>query len=64
MDIALHLTEEQTQRANELAASLGIDASEFVRAALVDVLNGPSEQVKESVQRILREDAELYRRLA
>ncbi|MDZ4779025.1 MAG: DNA-binding protein [Planctomycetia bacterium] len=64
MDIALHLTEEQTQRANELAASLGMDASEFVRAALVDVLNGPSEQVKESVQRILREDAELYRRLA
>lgn len=64
MEIAVHLTEEQTHRANELAASFGIDTSEFVRAAVADALNGPSEQVKESVQRILREDAELYRRLA
>jgi hypothetical protein len=64
MDILLHLTDEQSLRANEMAESLGIDAQEFVRAAVSDVLNGPSDQVKDAVRRILHEDEELYRRLA
>lgn len=64
MAITLQLTEEQSQRANELAESLGVRADEFVRAAVADVLNGPSQVVKDAVKRILAEDAELYRRLA
>jgi hypothetical protein len=64
MDILLHLTDEQTLRATEMAQELGVQPDELVRAAVADALNGPSEKVKAAVSRILAEDLELYRRLA
>lgn len=64
MEFTLQLTDEQAHRAHELAGSLGIQADEFLQATIADALNGPSEKVKSAVQRILREDKELYRRLA
>jgi hypothetical protein len=64
MDILLHLTDEQSLRATEMAQDLGVPPDELVRAAVADALNGPSEKVKSAVRRILSEDKELYRRLA
>jgi len=64
MEFNIQLTDEQTTRVQEMAAELGVQANELMRAAVAELLAGPSDSVKRSVQRILVEDAELYRRLA
>ncbi len=64
MELAIQLTDEQTARVQAMAAELGVQADELVRAAVAELLAGPSDSAMRFVQRILVEEADVYRRLA
>ena len=52
------------QALREEAERLKVTPEELARAALVDLLSEPDESFKVVVERVLRKNAELYRRLA
>ena len=64
MNITVPLTDEQAQRLNELAESLGIDPAELARAACVDLVSQPSDDFRDAAKHVLQKNRELYRRLA
>ena len=64
MTILLELDEVQSQRLQELALTLKVDANELARAAINDLVTRPAEDFDRAVQYVLEKNRELYRRLA
>ena len=64
MTILLELGEVESQRLQELALTLKVDAKELARAAINDLVSRPAEDFDRAVQYVLAKNRELYRRLA
>ncbi len=64
MTIAFDLPPAQADRLRQQAERLGIAPSELARAAVSDLLAEPTNDFQQAAERILKKNAELYRRLA
>ena len=64
MTISLQLGEEQSQRLEELARELNVDARELALAAINDLVAHPAEDFNRAAGYVLAKNRELYRRLA
>ncbi len=64
MTISLELDEIESQRLQELALVLKVDAKELARAAINDLVSRPTEDFDRAMQYVLAKNRELYRRLA
>ena len=64
MNVAFELPAEQAEKLRREADRLGISPSELARAALNDLLADRDDDFRVAADRILRKNAELYRRLA
>ncbi len=60
MNISLELTDEQSNRLNEL----GVDPHDLARAAINDLLTKPDDDFDRAAQYVLEKNSELYRRLS
>jgi antitoxin FitA len=64
MALSLQLDEAQSQRLEELARALNVDAHELARAAINDLVSRPADDFDRAVRYVLEKNRELYRRLA
>ncbi len=64
MSISLQLDGEQSQRLEELARELNVDARELALAAINDLVARPAEDFERAAGYVLKKNRELYRRLA
>lgn len=63
MTLTLDFDDAQSQRLQERARELGVDASELAKAAVNDLLSRPAEDFDRAAKFVLEKNAELYRRL-
>ena len=63
MKLDIDLSPAQAERLRQEAERLKVTPEELARAALSDLLGEPDESFKIAVERVLRKNAELYRRL-
>ena len=64
MKIAIDLSPTQADQLRERAKSLGVHPEELARAAVADLLSSPDEDFRAVAEQVLRENHELYERLA
>ncbi len=64
MKIAIELSEPQESQLRQRAKILGIAPEELARVAVADLLSQPDQDFAAAADRVLRKNAELYRRLA
>ncbi|MDY0168078.1 MAG: hypothetical protein RBS80_16135 [Thermoguttaceae bacterium] len=64
MPISLQLGEEQSQRLEELARELNVDARELALAAIDELVARSAEDFERAAGHVLTKNRELYRRLA
>jgi len=64
MHIEIEISEEQATQLKALAHRLGVEPSELVRSACLDLLAIPSDDVLQVAKQVLEKNRELYRRLA
>jgi len=64
MKVAFELSVAQAEKLQREAERLGISPSDLARAVLADLLADRDEGFRAAADRVLRKNAELYRRLA
>ncbi len=64
MTLNLELDEQQTQRLHEVARRLNVSVNDLAKAAITDLLAKPESDFEQAATRVLKKNAELYRRLA
>ncbi len=64
MTLTLELDEQQIQRLRDMASRLNVSVSELAKAAITDLISRPESDFEEAATRVLKKNAELYRRLA
>lgn len=64
MTLNLELDEQQIQRLQEAARRLNVSVNDLAKAAINDLLAKPELDFEQAVSRVLKKNAELYRRLA
>lgn len=64
MKIAIDLSPAQAEQLHERAKSLGVHAEELACAAVADLLNNPEDDFRTIAENLLRDNHELYKRLA
>lgn len=64
MTLNLDLGEQQTQRLQDVAHRLNVSVNDLAKAAINDLLARPESDFEQAAVRVLRKNAELYRRLA
>jgi uncharacterized protein YdbL (DUF1318 family) len=64
MKIAIELNAAQTERLQEIAESLGVNAEELAQAAVADLVSADAHDFEAAASRVLQKNRELYRRLA
>jgi hypothetical protein len=64
MNVAFELPPVQAEKLRQAAERLGISPAELARAAVTDLLAERDEDFRAVADRILRKNADLYRRLA
>ncbi|MCA9087908.1 MAG: hypothetical protein KDA90_04660 [Planctomycetaceae bacterium] len=64
MTLNLELDAQQTQRLQEVARRLNVSVDELAKAAINDLLAKPESEFERAATRVLKKNAELYRRLA
>ena len=64
MQLTIELTDQQIERLRQAAASLGIEPSEFARAAMADFLARPEDDFRRAAQHVLAKNRDLYERLS
>ncbi|MGD1860978.1 MAG: DNA-binding protein [Leptolyngbyaceae cyanobacterium] len=62
--ITIDLSDSQLQQLQELATAQGIAVDTLVKAGVQDWLNSQQSDFIEASNRVLKKNAELYRRLA
>jgi antitoxin FitA len=62
--ITIEVTDEKWQRLKDIAQKLGITPEKLVQFSLEDLISKPDPVFDQALQRVLSENAELYRRLA
>ena len=64
MNVAFDLSPEQAEKLRQAAERLGMAPADLARAAVTDLLADRDDDFRAAADRILRKNAELYRRLA
>jgi len=64
MKIVIELTAAQSERLQEIAASLGVNAEELAQAAVAVLVSTGAADFDAAAARVLRKNRELYQRLA
>ncbi len=64
MTLTLELDEQQIQRLRDMASRLNVSVSELAKAAITDLISRPESDFEEAATRVLKMNAELFRRLA
>lgn len=64
MTLNLEFDEQQTQRLQDVARRLNVSVNELARAAVNDLVAKADSDFEEAATRVLKKNAELYRRLA
>ena len=64
MTLTLELDEQQIQRLRDMASRLNVSVSELAKAAITDLISRSQSDFEEAATRVLKKNAELYRRLA
>jgi hypothetical protein len=64
MTLNLELDEQQTQRLQDAARRLNVSVTDLAKAAISDLLAKPDSDFEKAATRVLKKNAELYRRLA
>ena len=64
MNVAFELPPAQAEKLRQAAEQLGISPSELARAAVTDLLAERDDDFRKAAERVLRKNADLYRRLA
>jgi hypothetical protein len=64
MNVAFELPPAQAEKLRQAAEQLGISPSELARAAVADLLAERDDDFQKAAERVLRKNADLYRRLA
>jgi len=64
MKLDIELSPAHTERLRQEAERLNVTPEDLARAALSDLLSEPDETFKIAAERVLRKNADLYRRLA
>jgi len=62
--ITVSLPEEQATRLHDFARRLKVTPEELIRVSVDDLLSRPEEDFERAAERVLRKNADLYRRLA
>lgn len=62
--ITISLPEDRATRLRDFADRLRVTPEELVRVSVDDLLSRPDDAFEQAVERVLRKNAELYRRLA
>ena len=64
MTLNLELDEQQTRRLQDVARRLNVSVNDLAKAAINDLLAKPESDFEQAAVRVLKKNAELYRRLA
>lgn len=64
MTLTLDLDEKQTAQLQEAARKLNISVHDLAKAAINDLLAKPDQDFERAADRVLKKNAELYKRLA
>jgi len=64
MNAAFELPPAQAEKLRQAAEQFGISPSELARAAVADLLAERDDEFQKAAERVLRKNADLYRRLA
>lgn len=64
MKVAFELPAAQAKKLRQEAEKLGISPDVLARAAVADLLATPDDDFRAAVERVLRKNEDLYRRLA
>jgi hypothetical protein len=64
MKLSIDLSPAQADRLRLEAERLGLTPEDLAKAAIADLLATPGEDFKAAADRVLKKNAELYRRLA
>lgn len=62
--ITIDLSPERLTELRRLAAKLGVSPEELARLSVEELLSQTDEEFERAADRVLRKNAELYRRLA
>lgn len=62
--ISISLTAERLEHLKRIAEQLHVSPEELARATVEDMLSLPDDSFRASAERVLKANAELYRRLA
>ncbi|HEX5708991.1 MAG TPA: hypothetical protein VFX96_16945 [Pyrinomonadaceae bacterium] len=63
-NITIELSPERLSELERLAARLGVSPQELARLSVEELLSQTDEEFERAADRVLRKNAELYRRLA
>ena len=58
------LTDERVKKLREIAEHFRVAPEELVRASLEDLLTRPQDDFQSALERVLKKNTDLYRRLA
>ena len=64
MKLSIDLSPVQTERLKLEAERLGLTPEDLARAAVVDLLARPGDDLAAAAERVLKKNEDLYRRLA
>jgi hypothetical protein len=64
MTLNLDLDEQQTRRLEDAARRLNVSVNDLAIAAINDLLAKPETDFEQAAARVLKKNAELYKRLA
>jgi hypothetical protein len=64
MKLSIELSAAQAERLRHEAERLGLSPEDLARAVVADVLATPAEDFRVVAERVIRQNQELYRRLA
>ena len=64
VDITIALPEDHLQKLEEIAARFNVSPEALVRVSVEELLARPDESFRNTLDYVLRKNAELYRRLA
>ncbi|MBV1860067.1 MAG: hypothetical protein KUG77_16765 [Nannocystaceae bacterium] len=61
--LSIHIAEEQLDALREKAKRLGVAVEDLARAGVLDLIRRPDGTFERVAERLLKKNAELYRRL-
>jgi predicted DNA-binding protein len=62
--INIDLPDEYIAKLQETADRLGVSPADLIRASIEELLNQPEELFKQTLDYVMKKNAELYKRLA